>query len=336
MQTLRLFKDVARCRSFSQAAALHGITQSAASQRVSALEKRLGVTLINRSVRPLALTEAGRLFLAGCDDLLDRYDRLASKVAGLRGEPEGVVRVTAIYSAGIDLLNNVRERFEAAFPKVEVEIRYEQPDAVYQAVRGGECDLGILSYPQRWRNVGVLPLRDEPMAVVCRPDHELARRGVASLHAADLTGLDMVTFDTELPVGRRIREYLRENGAHPNITNVFDNIDTIKSAVALTDQVSILPRRTVIREVAAGALALVELEPTLVRPIGIIFRGVRSRGRAGRNGESPASVSDGGGFVPGVQAFVDFLLDYAGPNVDLAGEIVHATKRGDELVGATR
>lgn len=325
MQTLRLFKDVARCRSFSQAALLHGITQSAASQRVSTLEKRLGVTLIDRSVRPLGLTDVGKVFLVGCDDLLDRYDRLAGRIAGLQGEAEGVVRVTAIYSAGIDLLNNVRERFETAFPKVHVEIRYEQPDAVYRAVRENECDLGILSYPQRWRNVGVLPLRDEPMAVVCRPDHQLVRGGVTSLRAADLTGLDMVTFDTELPVGRRIREYLRENNAQPHITNVFDNIDTIKSAVALTDQVSILPRRTVIREVAAGSLSLIELEPNLARPIGIIFRGFRGF-RGGRERE----------FAPGVQAFVDFLLDHAGPSVDLAGEIAHAAKRGDELVGATR
>ena len=63
MQTLRLFCDVAACRSVSQAAARHGITQSAASQRVSQFEKRLGVTLIDRSVRPLDLTAAGELML---------------------------------------------------------------------------------------------------------------------------------------------------------------------------------------------------------------------------------------------------------------------------------
>src|SRR5690606_36597843 len=134
------------------------------------------------------------------------------------------------------LLNNVRERFGAAFPKVDVEIRYEQPNRVYRAVREGECDLGILSYPRRWRSVGILPLRDEPMAVVCRPDHALAQRGVDRIHARELTGLDMVAFGTGLPVARRIRQYLRDQGAQPHITNVFDNIDTIKSAVAVTDQ----------------------------------------------------------------------------------------------------
>ena len=80
MQTLRLFADVARCHSFSEAARLHGITQSAASQRISQLEKRLDAQLIDRSVRPLELTDAGRLFLQGCQSLIEHYDELEQRV----------------------------------------------------------------------------------------------------------------------------------------------------------------------------------------------------------------------------------------------------------------
>src|SRR5690606_18096178 len=123
------------------------------------------------------------------------------------------------------------------------------------------CDLGILSYPERWRRVGGISLRDEPMAVVCRPEHELAQRG--RVEAADLAPFEMVTFDQDLPVGRRIRRYLREHGASPRVVAWFDNIDTIKNAVAVTDRFAILPTRTVSREVAAGDLATVRLEPEL-------------------------------------------------------------------------
>ena len=158
MQTLRLFTDVARCHSFSQAAEMHGISQSAASQRIGQLEKKLGVTLLDRSVRPLTLTEAGTLFAEGCEDLIQRYDRLESKVAGLRKDPEGLVRVIAIYSAGIDLLSRIRDSFEAEHKKISVEIRYERPEQVYHAVREHECDLGIVSYPERWRKVDTIPL----------------------------------------------------------------------------------------------------------------------------------------------------------------------------------
>lgn len=313
MDALRLYLDVARLHSFSQAAELHGITQSAASQRIHALEKRLGVTLIDRSVRPLGLTDAGRTFLVGVEDLLERYDRLERKVAGMRpAAEEGVVRVTAIYSAGIDLLSDIRERFEAAHPGIEVEIQYDQPDRVHQAVLDHECDLGILSYPHRWKKVGFVPLRDETMVVVCRPVHPLASR--KKLHAEALSSYEMVAFEAELPVSRAIRAYLRENDASPKVTAVFDNIDTIKGAVEVTDQIAILPRRTVKREVAGGALAMVELEPRLTRPMGIIYR---KRGKEAFDGA--------------VKTFVEFLIQHAGASAEKAEE--QASKQR-ELVGA--
>jgi DNA-binding transcriptional LysR family regulator len=311
MQTLRLFCDVARHQSFSRAAAENGVTQSAASQRIGQLERKLGVTLIDRSVRPLALTQAGDIFLHEVRDLVERYDQLERRVSRLRPDLEGPVVVDAIYSAGIDLLNTLQESFEALHPGVSVSIHYKQPEEVYQGVRQELCDLGIVSFPQTWRDVVVIPLRDEPMAVVCAPAHALAGRRKA--RARDLDGLEMAAFEPELPVGRRIRKYLRDHDATPEVVSEFDNIDTIKTAVAVTDQFAILPKRTVMREVQAGTLAAIDLEPALARPIGIIHR--RRKGAAGL-----------GAFGPAVQAFVDYLLGHAGPSVDLVARVRKADK----------
>lgn len=318
MQDLRVLCDVAKHHSFSRAAAEHGITQSAASQRVGLLEKRLGVTLIDRSVRPLELTEAGREFFEGCQDLLERFERLKQRVSRLGPAAEGTVRIDAIYSAGIDLLNHVKELFEPQHPGVRVMIEYKQPDEVYEAVLERRCDLGILSYPRRWRQVQVIPLWDEPMAVVCSPNHPLA--GQRRLHASELAGWPMACFEPELPVGRRIKEYLRENGVVPTIASEFDNIDTIKEAVEVTDQVAILPKRTVQREVAAGTLSVVDLKPQLQRPMGIIYR----RGNINGRGEEGVVASLG----RPAQMFVDFLLRYARDHK----ELVEQSELRDESV----
>jgi len=302
MQSLRIFCDVARFRSFSQAAAGHGITQSAASQRVGLLEKKLGVKLIDRSVRPLALTVAGTEFLQGCQGLLEQHHRLEQRVSRFKPSAEGSVRVDAIYSAGIDLLNHVKESFEAAYHGVRVILEYKHPDEVYEAVQSRCCDLGILSYPQRWQEVQVIPLRDEPMVVVCSLGHPLG--GSQQIHVSQLSLWPMVTFEQSLPVGLRIRRYLKEHGVALHVTNVFDNIDTIKSAVAVTDQIAILPKRTVLRELEAGTLVAVDLEPQLVRPMGVIYHR-----RVGRS------------FRPAVQAFIDYLLEHAGPNSDTIHQV---------------
>jgi DNA-binding transcriptional LysR family regulator len=320
MQTIKLYIDVAARRSFSQAAARHGISQSAASQRVGQLEKHLGVTLIDRSVRPLALTSAGEEFLRGCRALLRRYEQLEAHIRRRREPSAGVVRVDAIYSAGIDLLNQIRDEFVSQNPRISVVVDYKRPEQVYDAVRRQTCDLGILSYPQRWREVSVIPLRHERMALVCTPSHPLAGRVL--VQARELGAYPLIGFDPDLPVGRHIRRYLRQQGAQPVVTHVFDNVDTIKSAVAVTQQAAILPRRTVAREVAAGTLVAIELRPLLQRPVGIIHA-------KGRNGGRPA-------LTPAAQEFVDFLIRQVGPDstaVKSKPEPSEAVAHQEQLVG---
>ncbi len=311
MQTLRLYCDVARHHSFSRAAAEHGITQSAASQRVSQLEKRLGVTLIDRSVRPLALTAAGEVFLRGCLELIEGYDQLELEVARLEPPLTGHIRVAAIYSAGIELLNRATEAFEKCHPSARVTITYAHPDEVYDAVRHDQADLGIVSYPERLREVGVIPLRDEAMALVVAPTHPLAGRG--TLHPRELAGVSLVNFDDSLPAGRRIKRYLREHQAAVRISSTFDNIDTIKSAVAVTEHAAILPRRLVEREVKAGALAAVALSPGLSRPVGVIYH----RRHGGRD------------MSPAVRAFLDGLLKWAAPDQSGAPADTSEGRNGD-------
>ncbi|MEM0914562.1 MAG: LysR family transcriptional regulator [Planctomycetota bacterium] len=318
---LRLFTDVARLRSVSHAAEAHGITQSAASQRLSHLEKQLGVVLIDRSKRPLGLTDAGRVYLEGASDVLDRLDRLHTRIASIDEAPDGRLRVAAIYSAGIELLNRVRADFEAQRPNANVIIDYCQPDEVYRQVLEGACDFGIISYPERWTKAERIPLRDEPMAVISRPDHPVTKH--ASIQPSQLGRWDMATFDEHLPVGRAIRRYLREHDALPSIPYAFDNIDTIKNAVTVTDRFSILPVRTVLREIEAGSLVATALDPPLTRPIGILHRKA-ARAQRQTNGNGNGHGGDAT-FRPVVQAFVDFLLEHAGPQVDVVGAYLSGT-----------
>lgn len=278
---IKLYCDVAEQGSFSRGAEMNGVTQSAASQRINGLEKDLGnVLLLDRTKRPLVMTEAGKLFFQEGRRLLERYEQLLKRVKEIRGQMAGQLRIAAIYSAGIDLLNQVREDFDKLHPSAEVEIDYLQPDRVYDEVKAGKCDFGILSYPERWRGLASIPLRDERMVVVCLPDHPLASRQV--IHPADLDDARLVSFDLALPIGRRIEAYLKLHDATPEITGHLDNVDTIKTYVRDLGAVAILPDRTVWREVDRGLLAAVRLEPPLVRPIAIVHLKNKSLGLLAR------------------------------------------------------
>ncbi|REJ82009.1 MAG: LysR family transcriptional regulator [Acidobacteria bacterium] len=291
MQALRLFCDVAALNSFSKAALKHGITQPAVSQRIRQLEEQLGVELIDRSVRPFRITQAGELLVREGRALVQSYDDLVERVRSFDETPTGDVRVSAIYSAGVGLLEGLRERFQRAYPKVRVTLAYDRPELVADAVREGDSDLGIISYPHRWPGLTVRRLRDEEMCVVCAAQHPLAKQKWVS--AGSLGRWPMAGFGAELPLGRDIRRYLRSHRVTTDFAHRIDNIDTVKALLVETGSVAILPRRTVLREVAQGTLAAVELRPGLTRPMGVVT--ARSAGRA-RSANKPAEM------------FAEFLL----------------------------
>lgn len=269
MDSIRLFIDIAQQRSVSKGALLHGVTQSAASQRMKALEQELGARLFDRSTRPLKLTAAGETYYRGVRKILEQYEQLKRQITGAPAPVRGDVTIAAIYSAGINLLNEARQEFMRDHPDCDVEITYLRPEVVHDRLLHDQADIGILSYPARWRELASIPLREERMVVVCRTEHPLAERQV--VRPADLSEWTMVGFEQALPIGRRIRSYLREHHAQVTIENEFDNIDTIKSYVAVTPTVAILPDRTVAREVSRGVLKAVTLEPKLVRPVAIVY-----------------------------------------------------------------
>jgi DNA-binding transcriptional LysR family regulator len=271
IETLKLFCDVVRLRSISRGAAQSGVTQSAASQAIQQLEAELDAQLLDRSQRPLQPTQEGRGFYEACRTLLAGFERARGEIAASRQRVEGTVRVAAIYSVGLHDMSRHMQPFMAMHPHARVLLECLHPHKVVEAVLEDEADLGILSYPPASRALQVLPLREEPMVLVCHPSHRLARRRRAE--AADLQGERFVAFDHNLPIRRAIDRVLRRAGVRVEVVMQFDNIETIKQAIAIAAGVSVLPRPAVAKEVGIRMLSAVPLAiGGLVRPIAIIHR----------------------------------------------------------------
>src|SRR6516225_8031618 len=161
-ESLKVFCDVARLRSFSQAAQgqVPAVMQSAASQVVSQLEKRLGVQLIDRSTRPLQLTPLGQAYYEGCRLLLEQYAELEASIRTAHAQLAGVVNVAAIYSVGLGDLGQYVQKFKAEHPDVTVHLEFLHPDRVYEKVRDGSADLGLVSFPRRSPKLAAVPWRE--------------------------------------------------------------------------------------------------------------------------------------------------------------------------------
>jgi DNA-binding transcriptional LysR family regulator len=281
LRALKVFCDVVGYRSFSRAAEENGISQSGASQVVHQLETGLGARLIDRSKRPFVLTPAGETYYAGCRRLVERYLALEEEIRTMNQEPAGRLRVASIYSVGLHYMNQCLKRFMTQWPKVNVRLEYQHPNRVSDMVEHDQADVGLISYPKSTRTITALPWREEPMLLVCHPQHRLAASGVRTL--GDLDGEKMIGFDASLTIRREIDRVLDQHGVEVDVVMEFDNIETIKRAVEIDAGIALLPEPTVAREVQAGSLSAVRL-PTdeLKRPIGIIHRRGKELGKAAR------------------------------------------------------
>lgn len=271
LQHLKLFKDIAHHKSVSRGAALNAVSQSAASQHLHELEKHFGVVLLDRSTRPLSVTDAGKLYLEMCLDMLHRQEEFEASLDRLKSDVEGTVRVAAIYSVGLSEMSQLEQEFSRRYPEAKLEVEYLRPEKVFEAVVTDRADLGLMSYAEPTRDVEVLSWRDEQMVVAASPYHSLA--GKSQMNPADLEGLDFIGFDEDLPIRRDIDRFLRDNHVHVNITLHFDNLQMIKEAVAHGSGVSIMPARVMETEIGQGRLVPIPIAaPELFRPVGIVHR----------------------------------------------------------------
>ena len=122
LNEISVFVKVVQAGSFTQAAAQLGIPNSTASARVSALERRLGVTLLQRTTRKLRLTEAGETYFRRAAQGLGEIVEAESEVSASQREPQGMLRVTAPVDLGASCLAGLVSAFRQKYPAVRVEL----------------------------------------------------------------------------------------------------------------------------------------------------------------------------------------------------------------------
>ena len=119
---LAAFAVVAEHGSFTRAAAELGMSQSALSHALKALEERLGVRLLSRTTRSVSTTEAGETLLRSLRPALGEISSGVNAVGALRGKPSGTVRVTATKHAVSSVMMPVLPRFLASHPDIRLDV----------------------------------------------------------------------------------------------------------------------------------------------------------------------------------------------------------------------
>src|SRR6266536_136099 len=144
LRRLQVLREVARHRSLAAAAKSLSYTPSAISQQISALEREVGVGLVDRSARGAVLTDAGRLLVGYADQILGLLNVAEEELQAMLGLRAGRLRFGAFSTAGAVLVPRAIKAFRDRHPDVEVRLVELAPEESVQQLRVHEIDLALI------------------------------------------------------------------------------------------------------------------------------------------------------------------------------------------------
>jgi molybdate transport repressor ModE-like protein len=294
VRRMRVLREVARHGSFSAAAEALSFTQSAVSQQIAALEREAGTTLVERSVRGIRLTDAGRALVRHTEAILGRLAEAEAEleaIAGLRG---GRLRMASFESAGATLMPLAIATFRKRHPAVELSLSQAEPEVSVPKLKSGELEIALTFDPNDVSSPGGestehVHLLDDPLYLALAPDHPLA--GKRNLRLADLAGEAWIEGTATCACAAMTRRACERAGFVPRVAFESDDYAAIQGFVAA----------------GVGVALVAELALTTVRDDIVI----RSLGRETPVRRIHAAALAGGYRSPATTAMLEILSDVA-------------------------
>jgi LysR family transcriptional activator of glutamate synthase operon len=270
LRQLRYFIAVAEHRHFTRAAAGLHIAQPALSQQIRRLEDELGLELLARTSRSVALTQAGELLLVRARRALAEVDGAVEDLDALKGLARGRVVVGAIQSLGPFDLPGLLAGFHAAHPGVDILLREDTTQRLIGLLSADELDLAVATIdPPPPDELAFSALYEEELVLAVRTGHPLAGRRRLTL--ADLPDDPFIFFRAGSGLRATTERALAAAGIEPRVRFESSELSRVRALVSRGLGVAIMPRsetRSPGPRVAAIALG----PPALKRQVGLLWR----------------------------------------------------------------
>ncbi len=271
IESLKVFCDLAETESFTKAAQINEVTQSAVSQQISSLERQFKSLLIERSKKKFRLTREGQVLYDSSKQIIQTFDAMQSKLQEIKDIVSGTIRVTTIYSIGLHDLPPYIKKFMKLYPTVNVHVEYRRANQVYDDVLSNVVDVGLVAYPSRDTKLETISLRKDPLVLICHPQHPLAKNKTLKLKT--ISGQKFIGFDPDIPTRKALDKVLKDHGVEVQNVMEFDNVETVKRAVEIDAGISIVPQGTVMQEAAKQTLVQIPFDDVeLFRPLAAIYK----------------------------------------------------------------
>jgi DNA-binding transcriptional LysR family regulator len=249
------FVSVVEQQSFTSAAKALGLPKSSVSRRVTELEEELGVQLLHRTTRKLALTEAGRTYFEQAERALTELQAAAESASGLDTEARGIVRVTAPVDIGVMGLADVIAEFVREYPEIHVDLSLSSK--IVDLIEEG-FDIGIRAGKSRDSSLVSRRLGNAGLGIYASPEY-LKQRGRPKT-LADLASHDCVLFR-----GKHGKAVWRLDGPDGDVSTIevrgpvtVDELLFVRQAIGAGLGIGLLPTIVIATCARVGAIDPVE------------------------------------------------------------------------------
>ena len=259
VKRMSVLREVVARGSFSAAADSLHLSQSAVSQQVAALEREVGLQLLERTSDGPKLTSAGEKLVAHADAVISRLDEAERELAEIAGLEGGRLRLISFPTASATLMTLAMSEFKRRHPQIELQFAEGEPETSVPAVKRGEYDIALaFDYvdiaEDFGRDLEAELIYTDPMRVALAPGHPLAAS--KKVRIADLADEDWLCGDKPSSCRAHVIAACRAAGFEPRISFESDDYQVIQGLVAAGLGVGLLPTLAhqdpgvVVREIA--------------------------------------------------------------------------------------
>lgn len=240
LKDLRYLVAVADTRHFGRAAAKCFVSQPTLSAQLRKLEESLGVQLIERRPRRVALTEVGEQIAQRARDMLQTAEAIVSISQTRRDPLAGQLRLALLPTVGPYLLPHVALRIRRALPRLELMLYEYRTEAMLEHLHNGDIDVGILALPIHDEALMTRELFEEPFVLAMPESHRLAGR--TSVRTDDLNNETLLLLEDGHCLRDQALEVCARSSVHEKQDFRATSLETLRQMVATGAGVTLLPQ----------------------------------------------------------------------------------------------
>jgi len=211
LKDLETYLEVIQCGSFSEAAKKIGVSQSAVSQQITALEKEFSTNLIIRGIPGvLSLTPAGELFFAHAKNIFEEYQALHNDIAVIQNSVKGSLNLGASAIPGNYLLPEIILAFREQYPDVDIRLNVANTRDITRKIFNGECEIGFIGAAREHSGYQTKVWVEDRILLAVHPNHPFAKKKSISIN--DLRNQPLILREEGSSTRQTIERSLSECG----------------------------------------------------------------------------------------------------------------------------